>query len=117
MGSKYGIKFAQETVGIGLFFAVTCILIIRTAHLNFKWFLWPSTLVRLPCMAPLVVLFWKHIEHELAHLLILLCIMVLNVGVDFWAVQYEKVEEEHHHPGSHDIHHEIAGKRETSIDS
>merc|ERR550537_1045017 len=41
-----GTDFAQSQISMALIGCVLSIFLIRTAHLNFYWLLWPSSIVR-----------------------------------------------------------------------
>jgi len=96
-----GMEYSQQYSALGVLGCIICILVIRTAHINFKWLLVKSTISRSISLTPLIVLSNVYVEagsaSHMAHLLLVTLFTIFNVVVDSWAVKFEKVETEHDH--------------------
>jgi len=90
--NERGIRFAQSQICLSLLIAVLCIFIIRTAHLNFYWLIWPSSTVRPLTLIPLVLLALLTDSSSVYDLAAISLAMAFIVAVDLWAVGHEKQE-------------------------
>lgn len=90
--SKYATEYCQWQICLGLIGAIGSILIIRTAHLNFYWLVYPSTICRPFMILPLVLCSYYQFENEFRNLAIAAASMVFATLLDSWAARYEKMD-------------------------